>query len=116
MPRICQETGCESHLTPTQRKFCGDTHAAAFRQRRRRRTLLEERLLGPECEIDDAVLRVVDLESIEDVVDDVAVRIRAHDEETAYYRGVKTIRIVAECLLEDERRYKSHITRTALLA
>lgn len=114
VPRLCQEPGCDNVLALTQRKFCGVRHQAAFRQRRRRQERLEERLFGPLCDVDEVVLRVVDLESAAYLVDAVALRVTPYrDDDPATYHGVETIRAVADCLHEAERK---HVPRHVLAA
>lgn len=120
-PRLCLEPGCDLELERHQRKFCGDTHAAAYRQRHRRRRLLEERALGPRREIDDLVLKVVDTDSLAELVDDLTERdeysLTYRDDDPDVYRGVATIRAVAEILREAEGKHiQRHILPFRLLA
>lgn len=110
-PRICAD--CPSELRARQQSRCTRC-AAAYRQRERRRKILERNLLGPSCEIDDVVLRAIDVDDLCARVDDAAVWAQVRDHEIVTYRGVvETERIIAECLLETEHR-QQHISAPGL--
>lgn len=110
-PRLCRERGCETELSATQDMFCSTRHGNAHRRRRWRRERLEERAFGDGVET--AVLRVVDGPSVQDLVNDVVIRLRT---DYALYRGVATTREIAECLYDDERRHSRHRVGAALIA
>ena len=115
--RFCNLEGCGKPLPPHRLKYCNDAHANNARKRKWQRAQLDKRLFGPDSDVTaDAMLFAVDVESITQIVDEVAGRIKADDEAVAYYRGVETTRIIKECLLDDEMRHRPYALPKSLRA